>query len=363
MTKPAPDEHRSLSELVALVPVFLVPITWWLAWRALQASRHADAALAPARQGSARRLGALAFVDTVIGGLVLAAKLTAVEPGPPSEPFELEPLSPFEPVFSIDCRELWRDQLAWMLWPVVVGCVLVGLLWLRARRGEGGHPGRWGLVLVPMALAPLVGIGTSHAACERIGGWSAGVGLLGVMAQGVSMLVLGGLAMWVARRELRVVVGTRLPVGQATGVGTVYMLAVLVRIALLVFAIGSLTPELHRLHEGGLDVMLAGERSAYGRGLVLVAAVLVAPPAEEVLFRGLLLPGLAQSMPTHVALLVSAFVFGLFHVPSHGVAAVLPGILGLAFGWARLRSGSLRAPIALHVANNLLVTLLSWSAS
>jgi membrane protease YdiL (CAAX protease family) len=248
-----------------------------------------------------------------------------------------------------------------MLWPVAVGCALIAALWFRARLRDREHGGRWGLVLLPMALAPLAGMGSAHAACVASGGWSVGVGLLGVIAQGLAMLLLGGVAMRFARRELRIVVGPRLPAARTTGIGALFMLSGLARVALLVVSLWSLTPELHPLHEGGLEVMLAGEHGLYGRLLVLLAAVAIAPPAEEVLFRGLLLPGLAQSMKPRAALFVSSAVFGLFHVPSHGTAAVLPGILGLAFGWARLRSGSLKAPIALHVANNLLVTLLTWA--
>ena len=39
----------------------------------------------------------------------------------------------------------------------------------------------------------------------------------------------------------------------------------------------------------------------------------------------------------------------------------MPGLLGLVFGWARLRTGGLTAPIVLHAANNLFVSLLALS--
>jgi len=186
---------------------------------------------------------------------------------------------------------------------------------------------------------------------------------LGVLAQGAVMLLGGGVAMLLARDELSLVLGPRLEAARTTGLAAVYLLAGLARVAVLVFALNSLTPELHVVHDSGLEVVVGGEYGLFGRGLVLLAAVVVAPPAEEVLFRGLLLPGLAHSMSPLRALVVSATVFGIFHVPSHGAAAILPGVLGLAFGWARLRSGGLAAPIALHVANNLLVTSLAWAAA
>ncbi|MBM4357890.1 MAG: CPBP family intramembrane metalloprotease [Deltaproteobacteria bacterium] len=354
------EGRSTLIELSLLVPVFFAPVTWWLAFRALRARQEAGVESASGRVTAARRLVALASVDTAIGFVVLLAKGTS-SPRFDAEVPLLEPHSPFEPIFTVDCRELWHDQLVFMLWPVALGCLFVAALWARARWRDREHAGRWGLVVVPMAVAPLVGMGTAQLACERSGGWSIGVGLLGVIAQGIAMLALGGLAMRLARDELRVVVGPRLPTARTTGLGALFMLSGLARIALLVVSLWSLVPELHQAHDGGLDVMLAGEQGPHGRALVLFAAVLIAPAAEEVLFRGLLLPGLAHSMRPRAALLLSSAVFGLFHVPSHGTAAVLPGVLGMAFGWARLRSGGLKAPIALHIANNLLVTLLTWA--
>jgi membrane protease YdiL (CAAX protease family) len=111
-----------------------------------------------------------------------------------------------------------------------------------------------------------------------------------------------------------------------------------------------------------VDSLISTTTTPLGRALMISAAVVVAPVAEEVVFRGILLPGLARHMRTQSALIVSAALFGLFHVPSHGIGAIMPGLLGLVFGWARLRTGSLAAPILLHAANNLLVTLLAWGA-
>ncbi len=362
MTTHAPTERGSLAELSALVPVFFAPVTWWLAFRALRASRAAHPEAATAGTMLARRLFALAAVDTIIAAVVVFAKCRAPVGSAAGPACELEPTSPFEPVLGFECGDMWRDQVLTMLWPVAVGCALIAALWIRAKHREPARTARWGLVLAPLVVAPLVGIASSHLACRVLGGWSVGVGLLGVVAQGAVMLGLGGLAMHLARAELRIVVGSHRPSLSMTSLSAVFLLSGLARVALFLFSLWSLAPELHGARDVGIEAIVAGEHGLSGRALVFFAAVVVAPAAEEVLFRGVLLPGLAQSMSAGRALFVSALVFGLFHVPSHGPAAVLPAILGVAFGWARLRSGGLRAPIALHVANNLLVTLLTWAS-
>ncbi|MBM4375090.1 MAG: CPBP family intramembrane metalloprotease [Deltaproteobacteria bacterium] len=361
MDNGAEEREGSLAELVTLVPLVLAPLA---VWRAL-ARRGRSGERAPSARLWSRRLAVLAGIDALLVVVVVLAKVfgrAGVREAAPA-PLPIEPTSPFEPLFYVECADMWREQLVTSLAPVFVGCTIVAGLWWRARVRDPGHRARWGLVLVPLGLAPVVGIGAAQAACVAFGGWSTGVGLLGVLAQGAVMLLGGGVAMRLARDELRLVLGPRLEAARTTGLAAVYMLSGLARVAVLVFALSSLTPELHVVHDSGLEAVVGGEHGLLGRGLVLLAAVVVAPPAEEVLFRGLLLPGLAHSMSPLRALVVSAMVFGLFHVPSHGPAAILPGILGLAFGWARLRSGGLMAPIALHVANNLLVTLLAWAAA
>lgn len=364
MDASAEDRRDALVDLVTLVPVFLAPLALWLALRVRRSVVDAPSEARVRRALLARRLVLLALVDAVIAVVVGAAKLLA-PPHPPEpwmRPQALEPTSPFEPFLHVDCADVWREQALAAWWPVALGCIVIAAGWWRARVKEPGHRGRWGLVVVPLALAPLVGIGASQAACVACGGWSTGAALLGVLAQGVAMLAGGLVAMAFARDELQLVLGPRLPLARTTGLAALYLLSGLARVALLVFALWSLSPELHVVRDSGVEAILAGEHGASGRALVLVAAVAIAPPAEELLFRGLLLPGLAHGLSPRLALLVSAAVFGLFHVPSHGIAAILPGILGVAFGWARLRSGGLAAPIALHVANNLVVTLLTWAS-
>lgn len=115
----------------------------------------------------------------------------------------------------------------------------------------------------------------------------------------------------------------------------------------------------------------------------LALAVLVRIPfgtvlLEETLFRGVLLGLGAKTMGWWRSAVVSSALFGLWHVlPARGAADSNPGVIavvqagggagvplavaaavigtglsGLAFCWLRIRSGSLLAPVGLHLAVN-----------
>jgi membrane protease YdiL (CAAX protease family) len=105
---------------------------------------------------------------------------------------------------------------------------------------------------------------------------------------------------------------------------------------------------------------------------------------EEIAFRGVLQAALRRVMPKTAAIAVTSCVFGVWHVRptlqglranglagtraralagvTAGVAATTAG--GVLFSWLRERSGSLTAPILLHVATNSggLVTALAVAA-
>ena len=103
---------------------------------------------------------------------------------------------------------------------------------------------------------------------------------------------------------------------------------------------------------------------------------------EEVAFRGVLLAALARALSRRAAVWGSAAVFGIWHVrPTLSaaaandlpggtgalVAAVVLGCLattaaGLLFAWLRLRSGSLLAPVLLHLGTNSLGLIAATAA-
>ena len=93
---------------------------------------------------------------------------------------------------------------------------------------------------------------------------------------------------------------------------------------------------------------------------------------EETAFRGVLLAALRRVMPRGTAVAVASGVFGIWHIrptigalranklaagPGKTVAAVTAGVAATAAGgvllsWLRIRSGSLAAPVLLHLAAN-----------
>jgi membrane protease YdiL (CAAX protease family) len=92
-------------------------------------------------------------------------------------------------------------------------------------------------------------------------------------------------------------------------------------------------------------------------GLVFVActAVLLAPVAEEIVFRGVLYGWLRRFVAAPPAIAICAASFALFHL-HYGARALGIFVIGCVLGWVRERSGTLRAPIVTHALNNAVAT-------
>ena len=104
---------------------------------------------------------------------------------------------------------------------------------------------------------------------------------------------------------------------------------------------------------------------------------------EETAFRGVLQAALRRIMPETAAIAVTGGVFGVWHVrPTLGalrangldggrgqavarVSAVCAGMAaaGVLLSWLRARSGTLAAPMLLHLASNSGAILAAWLAS
>lgn len=88
---------------------------------------------------------------------------------------------------------------------------------------------------------------------------------------------------------------------------------------------------------------------------VCVLVTVVAPIAEEVLFRGYVFGALRNWRGPWPAALLTGAIFGAIHVGSAPAEFLVPlAILGVALCVLRWRSGSLLPCIALHAANNAL---------
>jgi membrane protease YdiL (CAAX protease family) len=100
--------------------------------------------------------------------------------------------------------------------------------------------------------------------------------------------------------------------------------------------------------------------SGTGRWAWFVSVVLLAPPVEELMFRGVTLGGLSESWGLRAATVVSALSFWLLHAPEwhdYWPGAVAIGLVTALVTWLRLRTGSLGPSIAAHLAYNLVLAL------
>jgi membrane protease YdiL (CAAX protease family) len=100
--------------------------------------------------------------------------------------------------------------------------------------------------------------------------------------------------------------------------------------------------------------MVGGPVAERPVGMAAVLLAVVAAVSEEALFRGLLYGRLERFGPL-VAVLGSAGVFALVHLPGYGVAA-MPVDLGAALllSWQRYACGRWTVPAVTHVVANLL---------
>jgi hypothetical protein len=124
----------------------------------------------------------------------------------------------------------------------------------------------------------------------------------------------------------------------------------------LSIAVNALQIRLFGPHPQALIVTVGAHAGPLALTLDLVTAALVAPLAEETLFRGLIFGGLAQRVPVPLAAAASALLFAL----SHGVGVLAPIFaLGLGLAYVYRRTGTIWGPILTHgLVNAVSVVLL-----
>ncbi|MBK5287160.1 MAG: CPBP family intramembrane metalloprotease [Acidimicrobiia bacterium] len=104
------------------------------------------------------------------------------------------------------------------------------------------------------------------------------------------------------------------------------------------------------------EVVRAIERSStLGQVLGAVAVVTLAPLAEELLFRGLLLRALLRRMGAVAAAMISGGLFALSHLVDPGAAPFLAPLMlvGVVSAIRAIRTGELSQSVLLHAGFNL----------
>jgi hypothetical protein len=95
--------------------------------------------------------------------------------------------------------------------------------------------------------------------------------------------------------------------------------------------------------------------------LLVLGLAGAAPLIEEAIFRGVFLPGMAASrLGPAGAIAVTSLVWALLHLQYQPFYLIQAVILGVMFGWMRLRSGSTLLTILLHAIVNLTSLVQAW---
>jgi Type II CAAX prenyl endopeptidase Rce1-like len=155
-------------------------------------------------------------------------------------------------------------------------------------------------------------------------------------------------------------------VGAATGTPTALFAASYLTIGLASIAVPlererpHLAPGLALLWGFGAVVVaanLSGSRVPLPWSAAALPLSLLAAVAEEALFRRLAYARL-EALGATAAIVGSAALFGLVHVPAYGLSALPVDVgAGLLFGWQRWASGTWTVPAATHAVANAIVVL------
>lgn len=226
---------------------------------------------------------------------------------------------------------------------VLVVLALLGVVGAVAKR-RAVSLSTWKTVVTSVAALMLVSA-FGDGALRLFFGSSIGSRLCVMMAASLSMLAIA-LASKTPRAPLA---ASTLSSLQAFLRGLFYLLTCLVRVGVVLMVVSMLP--LLRVHPASevFGVSAAWPKSAYA--LFFFAGAVVAPIAEEYVFRGRLLPWLCTWLKPELAIGVSAVIFGAGHI-YYGSGALVQILCGVVLGWMRVRTGKLHAGIALHMLVN-----------
>jgi membrane protease YdiL (CAAX protease family) len=109
-----------------------------------------------------------------------------------------------------------------------------------------------------------------------------------------------------------------------------------------------------------LQELLTATDTRRAMWLLFIAAVTPAV-CEELVFRGVLLQSLSREQRAWRAVLLSAAVFGAFHLSFETALRFLPTMwIGMLMGWVVWHSRSIFASMLMHFVNNAVVVVLLW---
>jgi membrane protease YdiL (CAAX protease family) len=214
--------------------------------------------------------------------------------------------------------------------------------------------GQFGLQL----LAASVLIGTGLLDPATLDPSEPGPVLLGfVVASQLAGLVAVLVLLRVRSVPLRPLVGPLRPLGRHLGTGAGLGLAAIVGSSIVVTLLVTLSGS-----EATPDQVLTGgiAETPLQLALAVLAAVVLAPLAEELIFRGLLHRSLRARMRIVPATIISSVLFAIVHVDvalSQPLALVGLTLVGAVMAVAYERTGSLLVPVTIHAVHNAITVL------
>jgi len=203
------------------------------------------------------------------------------------------------------------------------------------------------------AGAVLAGLVAAVVAVMVVGADATVVELFGVVAPAQSLATIGAIAFMARdserrRRELGLGLEAEDGWGLLVGAGLQVVLA------------AAMYPFIRLFYDDQIpvqDIVEAADRALTSpeRILVAVSAVLLAPVAEELAFRGVLLRALRDRMSDRWALVVSAIAFAAFHLLDPNAYLAVPPlfVLGLVMGRQVIQTGRVTRAVFTHMGFNL----------
>ncbi len=249
---------------------------------------------------------------------------------------------------------------AWHLGSLELACavlssVTLAALWIVSRRRSSAAGALLGAVVLVLLGSSAAVYALARVLLWRIGP-SLGVTLVLLVA---SPMAMGLLALVARSRLLRADALAPVPppshsLAGGVALGAWYLVTGTARLGWL---LPFLSTCLHLPSERGAvqDMAAQVEFGVSGAVLIALAVAVAAPLGEELLFRGVLLPGLLRWWSPRWAIAATATLFGALHVSQYGLGALAVVFYGLVFGWARIATGRLAAPIVLHGTMNALI--------
>ena len=89
---------------------------------------------------------------------------------------------------------------------------------------------------------------------------------------------------------------------------------------------------------------------------LILATVILGPPAEEMIFRGMVYRRARAYWGVRKALFLSSVLFGIYH--GNMIQFLYALVIGLMLGWIYEKSGNLKVSIAAHMCVNLLAVFM-----